>query len=151
MKNFMEKSIDASRKYLEHRGYDILDEGYLAMDGNRIDIVAKDGDAIVFVDVIARESCESSFPREDTSERARETHERAAIMWLAEHADEGPDVQVRFDVVSLLVLGSDRALIRHHINCFGSTNLSADPILAMEEAPKHIVHPAEPEPACATA
>lgn len=151
MKNLMEKSLEASRRYLEHRGYDILDESYPVADGAKIDLVAKDEGAIVFVDVIANESCEDGFPREDVSRQARETHERAAILWLAQHADEGPDVQVRFDIVSITVLGPDRALVRHSINCFGGPVLPADPIPAVDEAPRHIVHPAEPTLACATA
>ena len=29
------------------------------------------------------------------------------------------DVQVRFDIISIVVVSPDRAMIRHHINAFG--------------------------------
>ena len=33
---------------------------------------------------------------------------------------EGAECRVRFDVISILVLGNSRALIRHYVNAFAS-------------------------------
>ena len=45
--------------------------------------------------------------------------ERLAAAYLAEHPDGG-DFQVRYDVVSILVVNGDRALLRHHRNALGT-------------------------------
>lgn len=54
MKNLQEKAIIVSEKFLERRGYEIIDTSWKAPDGfGTIDIVAEDEDAIVFVNVKA--------------------------------------------------------------------------------------------------
>lgn len=126
MKNLKEKSIQASKRYLEHRGYEVLDVSYPVMEGAEIDIVAKDGDAIAFVDVTANGCTEDGLPRENISGISREVHEKAAIEWLKAHPEESSDVPIRFDIISLVVVGTDRALIRHHINCFGYSSPDLD-------------------------
>lgn len=126
MKNLKEKSIQASKRYLEHRDYEVLDINYPVMNGAEIDIVAKDENGIIFVDVIANGNGEDGLPRENTSEVSREVHEQAAIEWLKSHPEEGIDVPIRFDIIALVVVGSDRALIRHHINCFGYSTPQLD-------------------------
>ncbi len=41
----------------------------------------------------------------------------AAASWLAGNTPDG-DIQVRFDIIDMLVVSTDRALLRHHINAF---------------------------------
>ena len=41
----------------------------------------------------------------------------AAASWLAGNSPDG-DIQVRFDIIDMLVVSTDRALLRHHINAF---------------------------------
>lgn len=48
----------------------------------------------------------------------RETMELLAVSWLVEN-DFAESVGVRFDKISMIVVGEDRALLRHHINAFG--------------------------------
>lgn len=49
--------------------------------------------------------------------------EIAAAFRLAANSPDG-DIQVRFDIIDMLVVSTDRALLRHHINAFscGSSN-----------------------------
>ena len=47
----------------------------------------------------------------------RERYEKIAAAFLAEY--EVVDVPLRFDVVSIVVVAPDRAMIRHHIDAFG--------------------------------
>lgn len=42
------------------------------------------------------------------------------VDYLAGHPEHA-DVGVRFDTAAILVIGPDRALIRHHINCMGAS------------------------------
>ena len=43
--------------------------------------------------------------------------EIAAASWLAVNSPDG-EIQVRFDIIDMLVVSTDRALLRHHINAF---------------------------------
>ena len=52
----------------------------------------------------------------DYSESQIDKMERTAMDWLVHH-DERLDVPVRFDAVSVAVLGEQRAMLRHHVNC----------------------------------
>lgn len=52
------------------------------------------------------------FPDEDID---RDSLERMTLAYLATNPD-GSDCTVRFDKLSILVIGESRALIRHHIN-----------------------------------
>ena len=114
---FATRANEACRKFLAARGYEILDEDY-SCDAGEIDFVAKDDDAIVFVEVNAREDGTKGFPTESTSETKRKRLEKIAIDWLAKSDTVGKPI--RFDVIALVVLGADRALVRHHINALGA-------------------------------
>ena len=70
---------------------------------------------MVFVDVVA-----ADYGPDMPDERPdRGRFERLAAACLAEHPDGG-DFQVRYDVVSILVVNGDRALLRHHRNALGT-------------------------------
>nr|WP_255463972.1 YraN family protein [Adlercreutzia sp. ZJ154] len=112
-------------------------------DGEQIDIVAENGDALVFIDVKARRDVGKGFPSESMTKRTRERREKAAIQWLRSEGMGYRDRPVRFDSVSLLMLATDRALIRHTINAMGCDSC-APAGCEPEPAP-------EPELACATA
>ena len=119
MSTLKDKALQAATRYVEHRGYDVIDVAYPLPGGEQIDIVAKDGDALAFIDVKARRDSAKGFPESDTSNRAREEREMAAIRWLQNGSEEYTDIPIRFDVISLVVIGEHRAIIRHHINAFG--------------------------------
>ena len=110
MKNrdMIDRAAEASVRFLTRRGYELLDT---SPEG--VDVVAKDGDTIVFVRVLARSGADAGFPESDGVDRR--SMEIAAARWLSAHPDE-VDVPVRFDVIALLVLSGDRALVRYHIN-----------------------------------
>lgn len=104
------KAIEVAVRFLDRRGYDIIEQGESV---DQFDIVAKDADTLVFVNVYHREQGEGFLD----GEAEREVVEQAAIEWFAkDHDGIYVDLAVRFDVVALVVLASDRALIRHHKN-----------------------------------
>lgn len=57
------KGEDLACNYLQKHGYKILERNF-RIRGGEIDIIAKDGDQIVFVEVKARYSHEYGLPRE---------------------------------------------------------------------------------------
>ena len=107
---------DAAARYLERRGYDIVDRNWTCPAGEA-DIVARDEKYLVFVEVKTRTSVETGFPEEAVDGKRRDRYERIAAFYLQDH--DFVDMPVRFDVVALLVCDTDRAFIRHHINAFG--------------------------------
>ena len=52
----------------------------------------------------------------DIKQRLHEADERIAALFL--QGFDVVDVPVRFDIVSIVAISPDRAMIRHHINAF---------------------------------
>lgn len=102
------KAMKGIKSYLERRGFDILEERW-AHGG---DFIASEEDDLVFISCQLRRNSGEGFPEEVLD---RGSLERLAAAYLAEHLDSG-DCTVRFDLVSMLVLSDDRALLRHHRN-----------------------------------
>lgn len=68
-----------------------------------------------FVDATVRIGTDG-FPE---AHRARGLREALAAAWLAGNGDDYADTPVRFDEVAMMVVKENRALLRHHVNCFG--------------------------------
>ena len=109
----MDGARRAARAFLERRDFEVLEEGW-AHGGERVDLIAREDGDMVFVDVVADDRG-PDMP-EERPDRGR--FERLAAAYLAEHPDGG-DFQVRYDVVSILVVNGDRALLRHHRTALG--------------------------------
>lgn len=108
---------DAAACFLERRGYDIVERNWTCVAGEA-DIIARDGDAVVFVEVKTRSNCDKGMPAEAVDEAKRARYEGIAALFLRDFEDV--DVPVRFDIVSILVIAPDRAMVRHHINAFSA-------------------------------
>ncbi|MEG0302035.1 MAG: YraN family protein [Gordonibacter sp.] len=111
------KGEDAAARFLDRRGYDIVERNWKCLAGEA-DIIARDGEALVFVEVKTRSSTDKGLPSEAVDAKKRRRYERIAALFLQDY--EVVDVPVRFDVVSLVVVSPERALIRHHINAFAA-------------------------------
>jgi putative endonuclease len=83
-----------------------------------VDVVALDGETVVLVEVKTRRTTSKGTPDEAVTVAKQRRYTRLASAYL-KHADIA-DVAVRFDVVSILVIGEDRALLRHHRGAFWS-------------------------------
>lgn len=106
---------EAAARYLDARGYRILERNWTCFAGEA-DIIARDDDALVFIEVKTRKDCQKGFPSEAVGPKKRERYEKIALAYLSDH-DTG-EVPVRFDVVSIVVAGKNKAMVRHHINAF---------------------------------
>ena len=117
MNDMKEKAMGAVRTFLERKGYEIVDEAWQGPEGiGGIDLVAVDEDGtLVFVDATVRIGTDG-FPE---AHRARGLREALAATWLAVNSDDYADTPVRFDEVAMMVVKENRALLRHHVNCFG--------------------------------
>ncbi|MFZ4620277.1 MAG: YraN family protein [Bacteroidota bacterium] len=86
--------------FLKQNGYEILEQNYYYNHGE-IDIVAKDGKVLVFVEVKSRRSSAFGAPEESVTPRKQELLRRTAEGYVM---DRGiTDTECRFDVVSILL------------------------------------------------
>ena len=108
---------DAAARFLDRRGYEIVERNWTCAAGEA-DIIARDGDSVVFVEVKTRSNTEKGLPSEAVDAGKRSRYERIAALFLVDY--DVVDVPVRFDVVSIVVVPPDRAFIRHHIGAFSA-------------------------------
>lgn len=114
-RNLGRKGEEAAARYLEQRGYEVLERNWTCFAGEA-DIIARDEEWLVFVEVKTRRNTDKGFPSDAVDARKREKYERIALAYAAEYS--GTEVPVRFDVVSIVVIGNGKAMIRHHMNAF---------------------------------
>ena len=94
--------------YLRDMGYVILERNYRTRLGE-IDIIARDGKALVFIEVKYRMNLEKGDPAEAVHGQKQRRIRNAARMYLYRH-QLGEEVPCRFDVVA--ILDSEIRLIR---------------------------------------
>jgi putative endonuclease len=89
---------DAAEKHLKTLGYKILERNYRTKMGE-LDIVASDGDTIVFVEVKSRRDKRFGEPELAVDARKQRQLSRAAFMYLTRAKKYNSPC--RFDVVSI--------------------------------------------------
>ena len=111
---------DVAARYLVSRGYEIIARNWTCQAGEA-DIIARDDDILVFAEVKTRSSTEKGFPSEAVDSKKRGKYLKIAELFTSRYDAE--DLQVRFDVMSLVVTDNAHATIRHYINAFGAESL----------------------------
>lgn len=106
----------AACEILKMKDYIILERNWHCISGEA-DIIAIDGDCLVFVEVKTRKGTGKGFPEEAVTARKRTKYERIAECYLNEY--DGANARIRFDVMSIILLASGRAYAKHIINAFG--------------------------------
>jgi putative endonuclease len=104
--NLEDRKFKAVLAFLAKRGYDILAEdveGFIVI----MDSDADDKSDIAFIKTY------NMFEEDDPSITASE-FEAIAFPWVT--ASNYTDVSLRYDTIGILVVGDDRAMIKHHIN-----------------------------------
>ena len=94
--------------FLEKQGYVILEKNFFCRTGE-IDIIAREGDTLVFVEGKYRKDLAAGDPAEAVNERKQEKIRKAAAFYLYARG-LSPEQPCRFDVVA--ILGSDFRLLR---------------------------------------
>lgn len=89
---------EAARAFLKRRGVQILAENFVCAAGE-IDLVGRDGDTLVFIEVKARTSAAFGPPHLAVHRRKQKQIVRAAQWYLAERRT--PEVACRFDVLAV--------------------------------------------------
>lgn len=89
----------AAAKHLKGLGYELITTNYRCPLGE-IDLVAKDGAVLVFIEVKYRKTLYAGSPFEAVNAKKQQTIRRVAQWYLTEHKLD--DVSVRFDVAGIL-------------------------------------------------
>lgn len=91
----------AARRFLEERGYRIVQANWRCTLGE-VDLIAEEGGDLVFIEVKTRASAGCGTPAEAVDRRKLERLRRVTEAYLA---GEGCDRAVRLDIVTVTVAG----------------------------------------------
>jgi putative endonuclease len=106
----------AARKHLQKSGLKFLTANYKSKRGE-IDLVFRDRDCLVFVEVKTRSSEQWGRPADMVDRDKRRNLTRAAFDYLRKLKDRG--VKTRFDIVEVLLEDGLVREVRHLPNSFG--------------------------------
>lgn len=88
----------AACRYLEQQGLVLLERNYRCRAGE-VDLIMRDGDQLVFVEVRSRRNRRYGGPAESVTRAKQQRLSRAAAYYLLLHPDNAP---CRFDVIAIL-------------------------------------------------
>lgn len=94
--------------FLQQKGYEIVDRNW-RYGPKEIDIVARDGDTMVFVEVKTRSTLAFELPQEAVTKKKMKNLVEAADAYLIQH---NIDLESRFDIVAVLN-GNPPKVIEH--------------------------------------
>jgi putative endonuclease len=88
-------------RFLKKNGYKILYRNFKGRTGGEIDVVCRDRDTLVFVEVKTRTREDFGRPLDAVDRDKRKRISRGALAWLRLLGD--PDILFRFDVVEVII------------------------------------------------
>lgn len=100
---------DRAAIYLQDRGYVVIDRNWRSRAGE-IDLVAREGDRLVFVEVKTRNGSGYGHPFEAITQDKVGRMRRVVADWCS--AKQVAGVKVRLDAISVLITGG-RVFIEH--------------------------------------
>jgi putative endonuclease len=114
MKPLGSEGEDLAVRFLQKKGYRIVARNYRTPVGE-IDIIARDGDTIVFIEVKTRTDISFGYPFEAVNKRKRQKLKNLALLYLKRQGKEPP---VRFDVLSIFCMDNGKKDIEHIKDAF---------------------------------
>jgi len=114
-RSFGQEGESAAEQYLRHKGYRIVARNLRSSMGE-LDLVAEDGQVLVFVEVKARRTGAFGGAIHAVHQRKQEKLIQLAALYLARHHIK--DRLCRFDVVLLQGMGTLPTQIEHIQNAF---------------------------------
>lgn len=93
---------DVAAAFLRQNGYEIVEQNYYHQHGE-IDIIAREGKVLVFVEVKARRSDRFGAPEEAVTPKKQEMLRRTAEGYIVER--NIGECDCRFDVVAVMMSG----------------------------------------------
>ncbi len=112
---FGELGERAARRHLRRNGLKFLTANFRSPRGE-IDLVFRDADCLVFVEVKTRSSEDWARPAAAVDRERRQRLTRAALDYL--RLLRNPAVKIRFDIVEVLLANGEVKEVRHLPNTF---------------------------------
>ena len=104
-----------AEQYLRRKGYSILEKGFRYLKGE-IDIIARDGSCLVFVEVKTRSEEDYGSAEEAVTFSKQRQIKKTARGYLFQNQGSAPEC--RFDVVAVIASGEGGFLVRHFPQAF---------------------------------
>src|SRR5438552_18802373 len=95
------RGVRLARRYLKRNGYKVLFCNFRVRSGGEIDVVCRDNDTLVIVEVKTRGREDFGRPIEAVDRDKRKRISRGALAWL--RMLDNPDILFRFDVVEVVI------------------------------------------------
>jgi putative endonuclease len=114
MKALGTEGEDLAVHFLKKKGYKIIARNYKTVIGE-IDVIAKDGNTTVFIEVKTRTNDSFGYPFEAVNSNKRKKMKNLALFYLKRQQKELP---VRFDVISIFCLNNGEREIDHIKDAF---------------------------------
>jgi putative endonuclease len=103
-------------RFLRKQGYKILYRNFRGRTGGEIDIVCREGDTLVFVEVKTRSREDFGRPLEAVHRDQQKRISRGALAWL--RMLDKPDILFRFDVVEVIMRDGEAPRVELVRNAF---------------------------------
>lgn len=97
-KEIGQKGENLAVDYLQNAGYTVLERNYRCKLGE-IDIIARDNDTLVFIEVRSRSSLAFGLPQESINRRKRHQISKVALEYMIRRKLK--NIPARFDVVAV--------------------------------------------------
>lgn len=114
MKALGNKGEDLAVIFLEKKGYKIIAKNYKNYVGE-IDIIARDGETTVFIEVKTRANDSFGCPFEAVHIKKRLKLRNLALLYMKKRGEEIP---IRFDVLSIMYTDNGQKQIEHIKDAF---------------------------------
>ena len=105
----------AAKRHLQREGLKFLTANFRSKRGE-VDLVLRDADCLVFVEVKTRSSEDWTRPAAAVDARTRRLLSQTALDYL--RLLKNPEVKIRFDIVEVLLTDGEVREIRHLPNTF---------------------------------
>ena len=112
-----ERGENAAAKFLRNQGYKIICRNYRC-DAGEVDIIARDGKTLVFVEVKTR-AYDDPTPEEQVNQHKQHQLTKAGKVYLSRYGT--PQPPARFDVVAVVWPQGREPIIRHTTDAFEAT------------------------------
>lgn len=114
-KKLGEEGEEIAVAFLKGRKYAVLERNFRCKCGE-VDIVARDGKTLVFVEVKTRRTASYGPPQASVTSFKQRQIAKAALTWLA--SKKMQDIPARFDVVAIIMREHEVPHIEHIQNAF---------------------------------
>ncbi len=107
-------------EHLRSRGYELVEANWRCRYGE-LDLVMRQGETVVFVEVRTRRGEAAGSPEESLTRAKLERLGSLAQLWLSERCEDGAEPDWRIDVVAVHISSSGRLLEINHLEGIATT------------------------------